>query len=423
MPAMQKFLSSLWPRSKGHAQRPAYRVGLILPGGGARAAYQVGVLKAISDMLPREVGNPFSILSGTSAGAVNAAVLAANAPRFRAGVGELERVWRNFRVHQVYKSDPLTMLGASLRWVFALVSGGLLVSFPPSLLDNRPLRELLKRKVRFDRIEAAVASGCLDALAITAAGYTSAHSITFFQGHRDLENWSRARREGHRTEITVDHLMASVAAPFIFPPARIDHEYFGDGAMRQTAPLSAAIHLGAERLLLIGTRHEDISVPEAVEDPLRPTFGDIAGYMLDNLFMDGVYADLERLTRLNLIMEEVRDGALTGPGSILKRIECLVMVPSRDIRGIARKHAHTLPRAVRLLLKGLGASDKGGSRLVSFLLFEQSFTRELIRLGYEDAMVRRSHLVPFLAGEPMDLLDAPPEIRLDLSGEIKGPQA
>ena len=402
-----------------------------------------------------------------------------------------------------------------MRWVFALVSGGLLVSFPPSLLDNRPLRELLKRKVRFDRIEAAVASGCLDALAITAAGYTSAHSITFFQGHRDLKNWSRARREGHRTEITVDHLMASVAAPFIFPPAKIDHEYFGDGAMRQTAPLSAAIHLGAERLLLIGTRHEDISVPEAVEDPLRPTFGDIAGYMLDNLFMDGVYADLERLTRLNLIMEEVRDGALTGPGSILKRIECLVMVPSRDIRGIARKHAHTLPRAVRLLLKGLGASDKGGSRLVSFLLFEQSFTRELIRLGYEDqsaprlnlimeevrdgaltgpgsilkrieclvmvpsrdirgiarkhahtlpravrlllkglgasdkggsrlvsfllfeqsftrelirlgyedAMVRRSHLVPFLAGEPMDLLDAPPEIRLDLSGEIKGPQA
>ncbi len=420
MPVMRDLLSSLWPRTGGQAQRPAHKVGLVLPGGGARAAYQVGVLKAISEMLPKEVGNPFSILSGTSAGAINSAVLASNAPRFRAGVGELERVWRNFRISQVYRSDALTMLRASLRWFMAMVTGGFLIPFPHSLLNNSPLRALLKKNVRFDRIQAAIDSGSLEALAVTAAGYTSAHSITFFQGRAGLRGWSRARREGRRDEITLDHLMASVAAPFIFPPARIRHEYFGDGAMRQTAPLSAAIHLGAERLLVIGTRNEIPARLTADTPVVEPTFGHIAGYVLDTLFMDGLYVDLERLNRINLLVDHATGSNPDKAVVKLKRVECMLMTPSVDIREIAEKHSESLPWPVHMLLKGIGATNKGGGRLLSFLLFERAFTRELIRLGYGDAMERKEHLVPFLAGESIDLLDAPPEVVLGLSGEEDG---
>ncbi|MEE8156578.1 MAG: patatin-like phospholipase family protein [Gammaproteobacteria bacterium] len=420
MPAMRDLLSSLWPRTRGEVQRPAHKVGLVLPGGGARAAYQVGVLKAVSEMLPKEVGNPFSILSGTSAGAVNSAVLASNAPRFRAGVGELERVWRNFHVAQVYRSDALTMLGSSLRWLMAMVTGGLLISFPQSLLNNHPLRALLKKNVRFDRIQAAIESGCLEALAVTAAGYTSAHSITFFQGRAGLRNWERARREGRREEITLDHLMASVAAPFIFPPTLIRHQYFGDGAMRQTAPLSAAIHLGAERLLVVGTRNEVPVRPTADTPVVEPTFGHIAGFVLDTLFMDGLYVDLERLNRINLLVDHATGASPDKADAKLKRVECMVMTPSVDIREIAEKHSDSLPWPVRMLLKGVGVTKKGGGRLLSFLLFERAFTCELIRLGYGDAMKRKEHLVPFLAGESIDLLDAPPEVVLGLSGEEDG---
>ncbi len=420
MPVMRDLLSSLWPRTRGQVQRPAHKVGLVLPGGGARAAYQVGVLKAISDMLPKEVGNPFSILSGTSAGAVNSAVLASSAPRFRAGVGELERVWRNFHVEQVYRSDALTMLLSSLRWFMAMVTGGLLIPLPNSLLNNHPLRELLQRNVNFDRIQGAIEDGCLEALAITAAGYTSAHSITFFQGRDGLRNWSRARREGRREQIALDHLMASVAAPFIFPPARIGNEYFGDGAMRQTAPLSAAIHLGAERLLVIGTRSELPGRPVADTHVLRPTFGDIGGYVLDTLFMDGLFVDLEQLNRINLLVDQATDEQTDKAIARLKRVECLVMTPSADIRDIAERHRGALPWPVRTLLKGVGASNRGSGRLLSFLLFESDFTRELIRLGYGDAMARKDHLVPFLAGQSIDVLDAPPEIVLGLSGEEDG---
>jgi NTE family protein len=231
-------------------------IGLVLPGGGARGAYQVGVLKAIAEMLPRRSPNPFAILSGTSAGAISATVLATRARIFRAAVNDLERVWANFHCEQVFRSDAATMLKSSLHWFAAIVFGGLGVRNPKALLDNEPLWALLRRRIHFAAIQESIDEGHLAALAITAAGYGSARSISFYQGAADREPWERVRRKGRRAQISLERLMASVAVPMIFPPVRIGQEFFGDGAMRQATPLSPALRLGARRILVIGVRGE-----------------------------------------------------------------------------------------------------------------------------------------------------------------------
>ena len=385
---------------------------LVLPGGGARAAYQVGVLKAIARLLPRAGANPFPIISGTSAGSINAAVLACRTADFVAGIEDLERVWANFRAEQVFKTDAWTMLRSSLHWLAALVSGGLLVPNPRSLLDNAPLRRLLGQEIDFARVDAAIERGELRALGITASGYTSARSVTFYRGIASLSPWSRVRRDGRPAGLDVEHLMASAAVPFVFPPVHIGGEYFGDGAMRQSRPLSPAIHLGAERMLVIGVRNEvPDEVPELPQAAEFPSFGQIGGYMLDTLFMDGLYSDLEALNRINRLVEQA--GSFDGPVGHLKRIDCLLIIPSQDIRDIAQRHAHELPKPVRLLLRGLGARNKGGRQLVSYLLFESAYTRELIELGYNDAMEVESHIQAFLSGTAMDSLDAPERVRKD----------
>jgi len=390
--------------------------GLVLPGGGARAAYQVGVLKAVADMLPRRARNPFPVIAGTSAGAVNAAVLASRAQHYGLAVNALMRVWSNFRAELVFKTDALSMLRSSLHWLAALTLGGIGVRNPRSLLDNQPLETLLGREIRFENIERGIRHGSLDALAVTMSGYSSAHSITVYQGRAGLEPWSRVRREGRPGAISLNHLMASIAIPFIFPPYRVDGEFFGDGVMRQTAPLSPAIHLGADRLLVIGVRNEEPNrVPAPGEAVKPPSLGQIGGAMLDNLFMDGLYADLERLTRINQLLEQIGNRSLEKPLSRIRRVEALVILPSVDIRDIALRHARELPRPVRMLLKGLGASDAGGRQLISYMLFEKAYTRELIDLGYADAMARKEHLEAFLGGEPVAALDAPVQVKLELS--------
>jgi NTE family protein len=388
----------------GGAEKPSWdrKIGLILPGGGARGAYQVGVLKAIAEIMPRRAPNPFSVISGTSAGAISSAVLASQARVFRHAAADLERVWANFHSQQVFKADSWTMLRSSLHWATALIFGGLGVGNPKTLLDNSPLRELLSRAINLKAIQESIDRGYLDAVAVTAAGYGSARSVSFYQGRQNHQPWERVRRVGRPAEITLDHLMASIAVPMMFPPVMIQREYYGDGAMRQATPLAPAVHLGADRLLVIGVRDEELDPPPGPDEEVPyPSLGRIAGYVLDALFMDGLSQDLERLTRVNLILENVPGRSLETGGQKLRYIDALIMLPSRDIREIAVRHLHEMPRPVQLLMSGMGALNYGGRQLASYLLFEQGYTRELIKLGYEDGLARREQVQAFMDGEPI----------------------
>src|SRR5210317_1697111 len=393
--------------------RKDLKTALVLPGGGARGAFQVGVLKALAELLPRDSANPFPIISGTSAGAVNSVVLASRAQHYRSAIAELEHVWGHFRCHHVDRTDHLTMLRSSLHWLAALVLGGWLVGMPKSLLDNSPLRAMLSRSVRFPRIQDAIDDGYLDAVAVTAAGYASARSTSFFKGSPERQAWERTRRLGKRTELNLDHLMASIAVPMVFRPVRIGNEYFGDGAMRQATPLSPAVHLGADRILVIGIRDETGGkAPEAMTDP--PSFVQIAGYMLDTLFMDGLYSDLERVTRINDLLDSMPEGSARIGNAKMRAIDTMLIVPSEDLRVIAETHRAELPFAIRALLRGVGGRKPGEDKLLSFLLFEQAYTRELIKLGYRDAMRVKDELLAFVTGAEVPRLFAPQWIKRDL---------
>ena len=372
------------------AGRP--RVALVLPGGGARSAYQVGVLRAIASWCPPGTPLPFRVLCGTSAGGILAAVLASYAPRFRQGAAALDRVWRGFRVEQVFRTDASSVLRSGAHVALALLSGGWLLPPPRSLFDNSPLRQLLEWRVNFARIRQYLDAGHLDALAITATSFASGEWMSFIDAAHPVQGWERPGQRGVAAELRLDHLMASAAIPFLFPPVKMMGSYFGDGAMRQTTPLAPALRLGADRILVIGVREPGRS-PLGASLKGAPSFGQVFGFMLDTLFAEGLDSDLERLERINGLLASAPGAELF---SGMRRVEALVMRPLGDLSAMAATHARAMPRSVRALLRTMGAPADAGGQLSSFLLFESAFTRPLIEMGFAEAQSRRAEISAFL---------------------------
>ena len=367
--------------------------GLVLPGGGARNAYQVGVLRAIADILPATNESPFPVITGTSSGAINAAVLASTAGEFRNGLDRLTGVWENFESRMVFYADNWSAMRSASRWAMTMLSGGYAANNPRSVLDNQPLRELLESHIRFARIQQAIDRGDLLALGITSSGYSTGLSTCYFQGNKEVSPWQRSHRRGVSAEIRIDHLMASIAIPLIFPSVKVNGEYHGDGTMRETAPLSPALHLGANRLLIIGIQNES----RLPIEPSYPSVGQISGYVLDTLFMDRLNADIERLNRINLTIASTGKQTVELENASLKPIEFLVISPSMELSDIVSKHIKRVPASVRTLLRGMGALNRAGQPLLSYLLFEGPFCRELIQLGYEDGLRERDSIEQLLA--------------------------
>ena len=384
------------------AQPMQPKIGLVLTGGGARAAYQVGVLRALAELVPKGAPSPFQIVCGTSAGAINATAIATDASDFRRAVRRLLAVWKNFHAGHVYRADVRGIAACGARWLAAVLLGGLGKHNPVSLLDNSPLEQLLSRHYNLAGIEHSIAAGHLTALAITASSYGSGQSITFFEGVPVLEDWKRARRLGVRAQLDVRHLMASAAIPFIFPPVAIDEQYFGDGSMRQIAPISPSLHLGADRLLIVSVSR----APNGSAGPARsgecPSLAQIGGHALNSIFIDALDADLERLDRINRTVARIPLAADRAAVN-LKRVDYLLLSPSQELDQIALRHLHVLPWPVRFFLRGIGAMRRSGSNLASYVLFEKPFCRAVIRLGYNDTMARRDEVRAFLgtgANEP-----------------------
>ena len=387
--------------------------GLILTGGGARAAYQVGVLDAIatirrhSDAPP---GNPFPVIAGTSAGAINSTALACRADDFDTAVGGLVHIWRNFRAEQVYRADSIGVIRTGARWLTMMSMGWMIARWrkarPRSLLDNSPLDVLLAKLIDTTRLKQVMKDGHVQALAVTASSYSSGMHVTFYDAVKDIVPWTRSQRIAVKSDVGVPHLLASSVIPFVFPAVPLvleGHiEYFGDGSMRQSAPISPAVHLGAQRILVVGAGRMHEPAGERPNSSEYPNLAQIAGHALSNIFLDALAVDVERLQRINSTLSLLPPEARARTS--LRPIDVLVIAPSKRLDDIAAKHLGSLPAPVRALLRGVGVSGRGddarGAALASYLLFEAPYTRELMALGRSDTFARRDEVMAFFGWKP-----------------------
>ncbi len=359
-------------------------------------------MQALAEILPPGA-LPFGSICGVSAGGLNAAFLGGWRGDFLDAGRKLRDLWMELEPERVFRTDGVRMIGIGTKWMRDLSAGGLFhrskINF---LLDASPLRDLLHERLPLLDLRRNIASGAIRGFAVTATSYASNVAVTFFDGAPDIEPWVRSTRVGVRTQIRLDHVMASAAIPIFFPPVRIQGEWYGDGSVRMTAPLSPAIHMGAERLLVVGVRRWRAPAElqpgrrSARQDVIPPS--QIAGTLLNAVFLETIEADVERLEMVNRLVERLstRERQAAGALGPLRVIPSLVLRPSRDLGHLAADQYRRFPRFLRYLLAGIGARADSGSDLLSYLAFEPVYVGRLIELGYEDTMARRGEVVDFL---------------------------
>lgn len=400
-----------------HVRNPM--TALVLTAGGARGAYQAGVMKRISELAAyRDNSAPFSIITGASAGAINGAAIASQHQNFTMGSDLLVKLWANLNAHDVYRTDSLSLIQNVGRMALDFALGGLFgAGRTRSLVDAAPLYHFLSKRLNPGGIRRAVSEGNLYALAITTTGYHSGRAFTFIEGKPGHPLWNKSRRIAIRAEITVPHIMASAAIPIVFPPVELpagkSTAFFGDGAMRLVTPLSPAIRLGAERLLAVGVRCQESANSllrsewsageDFVAELKRPPLSQICGTLMNAIFLDHLDADLDHLKRMNAFVVEHHkfvETTATLPSEPehepMRVVTPLVISPSADIAVIAKTLEHRMPKSIRYVMEGLGTPDATSADLTSFLLFDSAFTRELIQLGYRDASQRIDEIEAFL---------------------------
>jgi NTE family protein len=379
-------------------------LGLVLTGGGARAAYQVGVLRGVAE-LAGAGPCPFQVVVGVSAGAINAVALAEGAADFASSVGQLAATWRALSPERVYRTDAASLARIGARLFKDLTTGGLLgPSRSNHLLDTAPLAALLRQRLSPPRLAEQIAAGRLRAVAVTATNYQTGSAVTFYQGASDLAPWLRSSRLGRPDRLTIAHVMASAAIPVFFPPAAVGGAFYGDGCIRLTAPLSPAIHLGADRVLAIGVRYprsaEEVGAinHRAAAEP--PTLSQIGGVLLNAVFLDSLDSDLERMERINGTLSAMPAEQRRRLRQPLRHIPVMALRPSRDLGRLGADRYARLPLALRHLLRGIGATGEGGWDLLSYLAFEPTYVGRLLELGYDDARAHRAELEAFLEPRP-----------------------
>ena len=365
-------------------------IGLILSGGGARAAYQIGVLRAIANILPRDAPNPFHVISGTSAGALNAASLATHAHRLRTGVRTLEHVWKTLTSDQVYTPHAGSLITSASGVLMSMLSGKSTEN-SVALLHNAPLAQLLARVIKFNKIQRNIDLGLLNALSITASCYGSGESVSFYQAVKGTQDWQGPHRIGVRTELNLSHLIASSAIPIIFPAVEIGAQYFGDGSVRQLAPTSTAIHLGARRLLAIGVSgNRSKATPDLDEVQDQPTLTHILGHIMNSAFVDTLENDLEFLEHMNALIPLVPPRARKLHNIAVSEVELLEISPSEELNMLALEYYDELPKAMARYIKKTGSGS-----LLSLILFEPGFCTALWQLGFDDAMKKANEIAAF----------------------------
>ena len=363
---------------------------LVLSGGGARGAYQAGVVLGLSEIFGKDF--PFDILTGVSAGGINTAYLAAYRDDPVSAARQLVEIWKNLHTTQVFRSDLYSLARIAIRWIIDLGFGGLLhrrKNLAQCLLDTSPLHELISKSLPFDRIEKNIADNYLHSVAVTATEYRESNAITFVESNSKTSGWVRKKRMSVETKLAVEHIMASSAIPILFPPISIQSTYYGDGSLRNMAPLSPAIHLGANKLLIVSVKKPAKVASSHLDGKNQPSTARVLSVVLNAILLDQLDFDMERLERINQAVHMISSEYQNQTD--LRPIDYVWIQPSEDIGEKAKEYAHLLPATIRYLIRGLGSIEQA-SEIISYLLFAPPFCSWLVDLGYRDAQNRSDEI-------------------------------